>query len=132
MLMNKIKSIFFVIIGFFFFGLGIAGMILPVIPGLPFFLVSSYCFAKSSKRIEDWFKSTKVYENYVLAFREKKGMTLKEKIRINVIADAFIIFSIYKVEILWVRVLMITLGLSKHYYFTFKMKTIKPADENIG
>lgn len=126
--MRNIRSIIFIIPGFIAFGIGIAGVILPVLPGLPFFLVSSYCFAKSSKRIENWFKNTKVYEKYVMAFRQKKGMTLKEKMRINLIADICIILSLYQVDLFWVQCMMIALGLYKHYYFIFKMKTIKPLE----
>ncbi|WP_344911005.1 YbaN family protein [Amphibacillus indicireducens] len=87
--------------------------------------MSSYCFAKSSKRVEDWFKRTKAYERFVVAFREKKGLTLKEKIRINLIADACIIYSFFIVDLLWVRVMMVGLALYKHYYFFIKMKTIR-------
>lgn len=125
-IMKYMRNILFIVPGFISFGIGVAGVVLPVIPGLPFFLVSSYCFAKSSQRIENWFKETKAYKKYVLAFREKKGMYLKEKIRINLIADSCIIYSIFIVEFLWVRCLMVALGLYKHYYFFFKMKTIKP------
>ncbi|WP_440896337.1 YbaN family protein [Amphibacillus sp. Q70] len=126
--MKNIKSIFFIIPGFISFGIGVAGVVLPVLPGLPFFLVSSYCFAKSSKRVENWFKQTKLYKKYVEAFREKKGMPLKEKVRINLIADACIIYSLFQVNFLWVQCLIIALGLYKHYYFIFKIKTIKSTE----
>lgn len=122
---RRLRSIFFIIPGFISFGIGIAALVLPVLPGLPFFLISSYCFAKSSKRVEDWFKRTKAYERFVVAFREKKGMTLKEKIRINLIADACIIYSFFIVDLVWVRVMMVGLALYKHYYFFIKMKTIR-------
>ncbi|GAA1080383.1 hypothetical protein GCM10009576_099800 [Streptomyces rhizosphaericus] len=52
-------------------------------------------------------------------------MTLKEKIRINIIADSFIILSIIMVDILIVRLFMISLALYKHYYFVKKIKTIR-------
>ena len=119
---RRLRSVFFIIPGFISFGIGIAALVLPVLPGLPFFLISSYCFAKSSKRVEDWFKQTKAYEKIVVTFREKKGMTLKEKIRINIIADAFIIYSIFVVDLFWVRIMMVGLALYKHYYFFVKIK----------
>lgn len=127
--MKNIKSIFFIIPGFISFGIGVAGVILPVLPGLPFFLVSSYCFAKSSKRVENWFKETKAYKEYVIPFREKTGMTLKRKIRINIIADCAILYSLYVVEMFWVQCIIVALGLYKHYYFVFKIKTIKPQEK---
>ncbi|MFC4022288.1 YbaN family protein [Oceanobacillus longus] len=114
------------IFGFIFLGIGIAGTVLPVLPGGPFYLLSSYCFAKSSKRIENWFKRTTFYEKYVEEFRQNKGMTRKEKIRINLIADFFILFSVFYVDILLVRVILLALGIYKHYYFIKKIKTITP------
>ncbi|WP_230980713.1 YbaN family protein [Rossellomorea arthrocnemi] len=126
MTLKKMKSILFMVLGFIALVFGIAGTVLPVLPGGPFYLLSAYCFAKSSKRMEAWFKNTYIYKKYVVAFLEKKGMTLKEKIRINVTADFFILLSVLYVDILLVRIILIGLALFKHYYFIKKIKTIHP------
>lgn len=76
--------------------------------------------------MEDWFKSTKIYKKYVVTFLEKKGMTRKEKIRINLTADFFILLSVLYVDILIVRIILIGLACYKHYYFIKKIKTIEP------
>ena len=120
----KMRKLFFLVLGFISFGLGIAGVILPVLPGGPFFLFAAYCFGKSSERIENWFKSTRFYDKYVLRLKENRGMTVREKVRINIIADSFIILSIMIVDILFVRIIMVLLALYKHYYFIKKIKTI--------
>ncbi|WP_260287024.1 YbaN family protein [Peribacillus aracenensis] len=123
---KKIKSILFFLLGSISLLIGIAGTVLPVLPGGPFYLFAAFCFAKSSKKIENWFKSTSLYEKYVVAFLQKKGMTRKEKIRINIIADFFIVISVFYVDILLVKILLIALALYKHYYFIKKIKTIDP------
>ncbi len=124
------KRIFFVILGFISLGFGIAGTVLPVLPGGPFYLFAAYCFTKSSERLDNWFKSTKIYDKYVVGFREKRGMTRKEKIRINIIADFFILFSVFYVDILIVCIILIVLMLYKHYYFIKKIKTIPPEENS--
>ncbi len=106
--------------------MGVVGVIMPLIPGIPFFLFASYCFLKSSKRLENWFKSTKYYEDYVVRFLENKGMTMKEKVRINIVADFFIIISIIIVDIWAVKIIIFTLGIIKHYYFIKKIPTLPP------
>ncbi|MBS2967383.1 YbaN family protein [Metabacillus sp. KIGAM252] len=126
--MKMIKTILFASIGAIALLIGIAGTFLPVLPGGPFYLIAAFCFAKSSKRIDNWFKSTWIYKKYVLAFLQKKGMSRTEKIRINVIADIFILASVLYVDILLVRILLILLALYKHYYFIYKIKTIHLED----
>lgn len=124
MTIKHIKNLVFALLGILSLGVGIAGTILPVLPGGPFYLFAAFCFSKSSKRVENWFKSTKVYQKYVLAFLQKKGLTKREKIRINIIADSFIIASFIMVDILIARIFMILLALYKHYYFIYKIETI--------
>lgn len=128
---KKIKSIVFFILGIISLGVGIAGTVLPVLPGGPFYLFAAFCFTKSSKRYETWFKNTSLYQKYVEPLLQKKGMTRKEKIRINLIADFFIIISIFYVKFLLVKVLLLLLAIYKHYYFIKKIKTIQPKAKKI-
>ena len=128
---KNIKSFIFVVLGFISFGIGVAGVVLPVLPGGPFFLFAAFCFGKSSKRVENWFKSTSFYKEYVVRIRENKGMTRKEKIRINLIADAFILFSVIYIDIILVKVVMIVLCIIKHWYFIKKIKTVTPEEAKI-
>ncbi|WP_421378187.1 YbaN family protein [Bacillus salacetis] len=122
--MQAIKKILFLLLGIIALAFGLAGTVLPVLPGGPFYLIAAFCFAKSSKKIDKWFKNTSLYKKYVEAFLQKKGMPRKEKIRINLIADFFILASIIYVDILIVRIILLSLALYKHYYFIYKIKTI--------
>ena len=72
------KKILYIMIGCISLGLGIIGVILPILPTIPFVLLAAFCFAKSSERLDGWFKNTKLYrENNI-----KSGMTKRAKLRI--------------------------------------------------
>lgn len=66
--------------GFAAFGLGCAGAVLPLLPTVPFILLAALCFARSSERLERWFKATKLYQTVIEGFATKRTMTLKAKL----------------------------------------------------
>lgn len=72
----------YVIVGLIAFGLAAVGAFVPILPTVPFLLVSAFCFARGSERLNSWFKGTKLYKNNLDSFVKGKGMTVKTKIRI--------------------------------------------------
>lgn len=70
--------------GFLFFALGMAGVVLPILPTTPFILVAAFCFARSSDRLNSWFQGTKVYKMVLEGYMTKRSMTLRAKLTILV------------------------------------------------
>ena len=123
--MNRIKKIIFVIVGFISLLLGIMGTVLPILPTVPFLLLTSYCFARGSNKFEVWFKSSKIYKKYLEDFILNKSMTLKQKIYISTFADIMIAFPLIILNNLYIKLFLIIVIIFKYYYFIFKIKTIK-------
>ncbi len=123
--MNRIKKIIFVIVGFISLLLGIMGTVLPILPTVPFLLLTSYCFARGSNKFEVWFKSSKIYKKYLENFILNKSMTLKQKIYISTFADIMIAFPLIILNNLYIKLFLIIVIIFKYYYFIFKIKTIK-------
>jgi uncharacterized membrane protein YbaN (DUF454 family) len=74
-----VRQIWF-ICGLIATGLGVAGYILPVMPGTTFILIAVYCFARSN---EEWYNkllNNKYFGQTIKDFKAGKGMSLKAKI----------------------------------------------------
>ncbi len=52
---------FWIAAGLIALAVGIAGIILPLVPTVPLILLASFCFAKSSKRLHSWLISHKTF-----------------------------------------------------------------------
>ena len=74
----------YILLGCLSVGLGALGVVLPVLPTVPFLMLAAFCFARSSEKLDRWFRSTKLYEENLKDFVAGKGMTKKTKIRIMV------------------------------------------------
>lgn len=78
----KAKKIFYIILGCVSMGIGAVGAALPILPSCPFLLLAAFCFTRSSKKLGNWFKKTKLYKNNLESFVNGEGMSVKTKIRI--------------------------------------------------
>lgn len=45
-------------------------------------MATVFCFAKSSKKLHDWFLGTSLYKRHLESFVEQKAMTMKTKFSI--------------------------------------------------
>ena len=68
-----LKRLIFLILGCLCLGLGCVGIVLPILPTVPFFLATVFCFANSSEKLHNWFQGTKLCKNHLDSFVKKKA-----------------------------------------------------------
>lgn len=79
---NPIRFLW-VLLGCLCLALGTIGVVLPILPTVPFYLVTLFCFAKGSEKLHTWFLGTNLYKKNLQNFVEHKAMTLKTHHRGN-------------------------------------------------
>jgi len=121
----SIKRIIFNILGILFLGLGLLGIVLPVLPTTPFLLLTGFCLSRGSKRFDDWFKGSSFYQKYVVDYYERGGMSISRKVKVLIMATSTIIISILVVPVFQVRIFLLSVIIFLHYYFLIRIKTIQ-------
>lgn len=123
-------KIVYIILGCLSLGLGVLGVILPLLPAFPFLLFAAFCFGKSSERLYSWFIGTSLYKKNLESYVQKRGMTKKTKIKIIVMVTALMAFGFLMMSgVLIGRIVLTIVWVFHLYYFVYRVKTLKETEE---
>lgn len=127
----KLKKWIFLLVGFVSLGLGCVGIALPILPTVPFFLLTVFCFANSSQGLHDWFLGTRLYKKHLDSYVRKKGMTKKTKATILGSVTLLMGFGFVMMlrKAVYIPCAILALVWACHVvYFLFGVKTIPPEE----
>ncbi|MFD1805895.1 YbaN family protein [Pasteurella oralis] len=115
----------YILLGFIFLGLGVLGIILPLLPATPFLLLTLFFFAKGSDRLHNWFVQTKLYNNHLKSFKEDRSLSQKSKFWILLFATVMLSIGFYFTPSTIGRTIIVFVLLTKYWFFFFWIKTAK-------
>lgn len=123
----NIKKILYIILGCLGVGLGAVGAVIPMLPAFPFLMLAAFSFARSSEKLDRWFKNTKLYKDNLEDYVAGRGMTKKAKIRVMVTVTLMMSIGFIMMGLKGIVTGCIVLGCVWAFhivYFCFGVKTI--------
>lgn len=121
---HKIVRILFLAVGFISLGLGTAGIIIPVLPTVPFYLLTAFCFCKGSEKFSNWFLNSKLYKNHMGNFANHRVMTVYGEMILLTLVTCMLLFALWFVNKLAMSIIFDVLILCKYSYFVFRITPI--------
>jgi uncharacterized membrane protein YbaN (DUF454 family) len=91
-------------------GLGVLGIVLPLLPATPFLLLASACFVRGSERLNRRLLENKYLGPYITNIKERRGMPLRAKVYTLLLLWPSILFSAYRLGSLPLLLVLVACG----------------------
>ena len=131
----KIKKILWICLGCIGVGIGAVGAVVPMLPAFPFLMLAAFCFARSSEKLDRWFKGTKLYQDNLADYVAGRGMTVKTKVRIMITVTLLMSIGFIMMGLKGIVTGCIVLGCVWAFhivYFIWGVKTIPATKEPVA
>ena len=100
-------------------GLGMVGAVLPLLPTVPFLLLATFCFARSSPRLHNWLITHPTYGHHIIDWRERGAISRRAKMLASyMIAATFTISLVLGVPLRVLMIQAVTLSLVLLFIWT--------------
>ncbi|MGF1699118.1 YbaN family protein [Photobacterium makurazakiensis] len=102
-----VKRALLLLCGWLCVGLGILGVILPLLPTTPFLLLASACFMRGSPRLNHWLMQHPHFGPILHNWHQHRAVSSNVKRRANIMIVLSFALSIYLVPLLWHKVMLL-------------------------
>lgn len=124
---NPVIKVILIFSGTISLGLGILGMVLPILPTTPFLLLSAAAYARGSKRFYHWLMANKWFGATIRSYREGNGIPKKAKITaIAMLWTSILSTVIFFIDNVYLKGILVVIAIA----VTWHLLVIKTAQTN--
>lgn len=123
---SSLKKYLLIVLGSVSLGLGAFGVAVPVLPTTPFLLIALACYLRSSQRLYDWLMHHRLFGTYLYNYITYRAVPRLTKIFALIILWVGLITSILLVDILFVRLILLAVGIVVSLHILL-LKTLEKA-----
>lgn len=120
------KKALFILLGFISFFLGTVGIFVPLLPTVPFYLLTAYLWVNSSESLHRYLMNSKYYHKYIHETLVEKKVTPKKLIKMLLTVFILLLIPFILFDSLHVRIILacVFIGhiIGGYYYFVLKSK----------
>lgn len=95
----SLRKAILIFLGTLFVGLGVLGMLLPLLPTTVFLLLAAYCYSHSSDRFHNWLLNNRLFGGYIKNYRSGRGISVRQKVTTLVLLWLSIGLSIWLLDV---------------------------------
>ncbi len=121
---SKVVRVIFLIVGCVSFALGTVGIVIPVLPTVPFYLLTAFCFVRGSEKFANWFLNSKLYKNHVGNFAKHRVMTIYGEMLLLIFVSVLLMTSMWFINKLAMTIVFSVLIACKYAYFVFRVTPV--------
>lgn len=109
---HKLKAYIFLVLGTLSLGIGMIGVLIPVLPTTPFLLMASFFYLRSSKRMYNWMLNHKVFGSYIYCYMKHRGVSQKAKEGTLIFLWSTLLLSMIIIPGWQIKIVLVLVGLA--------------------
>ena len=102
----------YLVIGLISLILGIIGAFLPILPTVPFILLSAYCFARGYPPLYHWLRDRSVFAASLQDWERERAISRASKRKSLLMMAVGFALALYAAPAVWLKIMLLAIGVS--------------------